>query len=42
MANIRRKDFIAGGASEFDIISDNTGLYIFIALVCIGIAAAVI
>ena len=42
MANIRRKDFVAGGASEFEIISDNTGLYIFIALVCIGITAAVI
>jgi hypothetical protein len=42
MANIRRKDFIAGGASEFEIHTDNSGLYIFIALVCIGIAGAVI
>ena len=42
MANIRRKNFTGVGASEFEIISDNTSLYIFAALVCIGIAAAVI
>ena len=42
MANIRRKNFTGVGASEFEVISDNTSLYIFVALVCIGIAAAVI
>ena len=42
MANIRRKNFTGVSASEFEIISDNTSLYIFVALVCIGIAAAVI
>ena len=41
MANIRRKDFIAKGASEFEIISDNSGLYIFGALILIGAAAAI-
>jgi hypothetical protein len=41
MANLRRKKFTGVGASEFEIISDNTSLYIFAALVCIGIAAAV-
>lgn len=41
MANIRRKNFTGVSASEFEIISDNTSLYIFVALVCIGIAAAV-
>lgn len=42
MANIRRKNFTGVSASEFEIIHDNTSLYIFAALVCIGIAAAVI
>ena len=42
MANLRRKKFTGVGASEFKVISDNTSLYIFVALVCIGIAAAVI
>jgi len=42
MASIRRKKFTGVGASEFDVISDNTGLFIFVALVCIGIAAAFI
>ena len=41
MANIRRKDFTAGGASEFEIISDNSGLYLFIVLVLIGAGAAI-
>jgi hypothetical protein len=41
MAKIRRKDFIAGSASDFEIMSDNTGLYIFIALALIGIAGAI-
>lgn len=42
MANIRRKNFTGVSASEFEIINDNTSLSIFAALVCIGIAAAVI
>jgi hypothetical protein len=42
MAKIRKKDFIAGGASDFEIISDNSGLYIVIALAVIGAAAALI
>lgn len=42
MANIRRKNSTGVSASEFEIIHDNTSLYIFAALVCIGIAAAVI
>lgn len=42
MANIRRKNFTGVSASEFEIINDNTSLYICAALVCIGIAAAVI
>jgi hypothetical protein len=42
MAKIRKKDFIASGASEFEIITDNTGVYIFTALVLIGAAAAFI
>jgi hypothetical protein len=42
MAKIRKKDFVAGGASEFEIINDNAGLYIVIALAVIGAAAALI
>jgi len=42
MANIRRKDFITGGASEFEISTDNSGLYIFIALALIGVAGALL
>jgi hypothetical protein len=41
MANIRRKDFVAGGASDFEIISDNTVFYIFSALLLVGIAAVI-
>jgi hypothetical protein len=41
MANIRRKDFVAGGASDFEIISDNTVFYIFLALLLVGIAAII-
>ena len=41
MANIRRKDFTATGASEFKIISDNSGLYLLVALVLIGAGAAI-
>jgi hypothetical protein len=40
MANMRRKKFSGVGASEFEIISDNTGLYIFAALILIGAAAS--
>jgi hypothetical protein len=42
MAKIRRKDFIGGKASEFEIISNNTGMYIFAALILLGVAAALI
>jgi hypothetical protein len=42
MANIRRKDFVTSGASDFEIISDNTGLYLFLALLLVGVAATVI
>jgi hypothetical protein len=42
MANIRRKDFVAGGASDFEIISDNTVFYTFLALLLVGVAATVI
>ena len=41
MANIRRKDFITTGASEFEIVSDNSGLYLFLVLVLIGAGAAI-
>jgi hypothetical protein len=40
MANMRRKKFTGTGASEFEIISDNTSLYIFAALILIGAAAS--
>ena len=40
MASLRRKNFAGTGASEFEIISDNTGLYIFAALILIGAAAS--
>ena len=42
MANIRRKDFLPSGASEFEISTDNSGLYIFIALALIGVTGAII
>jgi hypothetical protein len=42
MAKIRRKDFIGGKASEFEIISDNTGIYIFAALILLGAVAALL
>ena len=41
MANIRRKDFKSSGASEFEIISDNSGLYLLLGLVLIGAGAAI-
>jgi hypothetical protein len=40
MASLRRKNFAGTGASEFEVISDNTGLYIFAALILIGAAAS--
>ena len=42
MANIRRKDFVASGASDFEIISDNSIFYTFLALLLVGVAATVI
>jgi hypothetical protein len=41
MANLRRKDFSAIGASEFEIVSDNSGLYLFLALVLLAAGAAI-
>ena len=41
MASIRRKNFAGTGASEFEVISDNTALYIFAALILIGAAASI-
>jgi hypothetical protein len=41
MANIRRKDFKSSGGSEFEIMSDNSGLYLLLALVLIGAGAAI-
>jgi hypothetical protein len=40
MASLRRKNFAGTGASEFEVISDNTGLYIFAALILLGAAAS--
>ena len=40
MANIRRKDYVASGASEFEVISDNRSLYILAALILFGAAAS--
>ena len=40
MAKIRKKNFILGAVSEFEIIRDNSGLYIFVALILLGVAAA--
>jgi len=42
MAKIRKKNFIPGNASEFEIISDNKGLFILAALLLVGAAAVVI
>jgi hypothetical protein len=41
MANLRRKDFTAAGASEFEIVSDNGGLYLFLGLVLVAAGAAI-
>jgi hypothetical protein len=41
MAKARKKDFIGAGASEFEIISDNKGLFILAALLLLGAAAVV-
>jgi hypothetical protein len=40
MASLRRKNFAGTGASKFEVISDNTALYIFAALILIGAAAS--
>lgn len=42
MAKIRKKNFIPGAASEFEIITDNTGFYILAALILLGAAAVFI
>jgi hypothetical protein len=42
MAKIRKKNFIPGSASEFEIITDNTGFYILAALILLGAAAVFI
>jgi hypothetical protein len=42
MAKMRKKNFIPGNASEFEIISDNKGLFILAALLLLGAAAVVI
>jgi hypothetical protein len=42
MAKIRKKNFVSGSASEFEIISDNKGLIILAALLLLGAAAAFI
>ena len=42
MANIRRKNFTGVSASEFEILSDNRGLYILAALILFGAAASFI
>jgi len=42
MASIRRKKFTGVSASEFDVISDNRGLYILAALILLGAAASFI
>ena len=41
MAKARKKDFIGAGASEFEIISDNKGLFILAALLLLGATAVV-
>ena len=41
MANIRRKDFVTGGASDFEIISNNAAFYTFLALLLVGVAAVI-
>lgn len=42
MARIRRKEFVPQGASEFKVITDNSGLYILAALLLIAVAAVLI
>jgi hypothetical protein len=42
MAKIRKKNFTPGVASEFEIITDNTGFYILAALILLGAAAVFI
>jgi hypothetical protein len=42
MAKARKKNFIAGAASEFEILRDNRGLFVIAALLLLGAAAAFI
>jgi hypothetical protein len=42
MAKSRKKEFVAKGASEFEIITDNSGLYILAALLLLAAAAVLI
>jgi hypothetical protein len=42
MAKARKKNFIAGAASEFEILRDNRGLIVIAALLLLGAAAAFI
>jgi hypothetical protein len=42
MAKLRRKNFVSSQASKFEIITDNTSLYIFAALILFGAAATFI
>jgi hypothetical protein len=42
MAKMRKKNFIPGTTSEFEIISDNKGLMILAAMLLLGAAAVVI
>lgn len=42
MAKTRRKEFVAKGASEFEIITDNSGLYLLAALLMIAVVTTLI
>jgi hypothetical protein len=42
MAKIRKKNFVSGSASEFEIISDNKALFILAAMLLLGATAAFI
>ena len=42
MAKIRKKNFVAGASSEFEILRDNRGLFVIAALLLLGAAAAFI
>jgi hypothetical protein len=42
MAKIRKKNFVVGAASDFEILRDNRGLFVIAALLLLGVAAAFI